>query len=351
MSNGESTRRRGICGGVEGDRAHVDGGARPRRRAGSEGRARPARRPPPVSTMSVPSRAQALAGRDPRERAHAVAAHLGVAAVGVVEQHLGVGAVGAGLDHDQPVGADAAVAVAERGRLRGVDRGTPACVVQPRPHEEVVAGGVQLGQPDGRSCAPACQQGGERPSTDSRAPRTSGCGDRAGTTCAGDGRTAGCARPTASNASSSAGSHRRGGLEHLAVADGLRGGARQRSLALRRPRTSSTRPGLAHRVDPARRCASFSTGPRAATRRRCGTGNTGGPNAWRPGAERRERAPGDLDAPRAPARSGGRCRARCAPRPPGRGALQLGVGGGEALGRRGTGEHRVADRPVLRREA
>ena len=60
-------------------------------------------------------------GAVPRPRrgsAIAVAAHLGAAAVGVVQDHRAVGAVGARLERDQPVGADAAVAVAERARRR-----------------------------------------------------------------------------------------------------------------------------------------------------------------------------------------------------------------------------------------
>ncbi len=117
--------------------------------AASRARARPWRRPPPVSTTSVPS-----APRPSRAATHAsvrmpLPLISAIAAVGVVEEHLGVGAVVAGLHDDQAVGADAGVAVAERARLVVGDRVSRRVRTEPRPHEEVVAGGVQLGQPDG----------------------------------------------------------------------------------------------------------------------------------------------------------------------------------------------------------
>ena len=80
--------------------------------------------------------------RDPRQAARAVAAHLGPAAVGVVQHHRAVGAVGARLDRDEPVGADAAVPVAERARRRPGASGATVRVEREL-DEEVVAGGVR----------------------------------------------------------------------------------------------------------------------------------------------------------------------------------------------------------------
>ena len=83
-------------------------------RVGRRGRARgrSSRRPPPVSTTSRLPSPRPSAVRDPGQAADAVAAHLGQAAVGVEERHGAVGAVGARAERDEPVGADAAVAVA-----------------------------------------------------------------------------------------------------------------------------------------------------------------------------------------------------------------------------------------------
>ncbi len=178
---------------VEGDRPHVDGRRDDRRRCTRSRVSSTWRRPPPVSTTSVPSAPRPVACRDPRQGAHAVAAHLGDAAVGVEEEHLGVGAVGAGPHDDEAVGPDAPVAVAERGRLRRrAMSGTAVVVAQPRPHEEVVPGGVQLGEADRGHALQLASRRGEDRGTDSPWPRTTGCADPGGTTCVGAGRTCGC---------------------------------------------------------------------------------------------------------------------------------------------------------------
>ena len=147
--------------GVERDRPHVDGGRRPRRPCRRRGRASTARRPPPVSTTRVPLRPETFAGRDPGEAAHAVAAHLGDAAVGVVEHHLRVGTVDAGLDHDQPVGTDAAVTVAERRGLRGVDPGDPGVRRAATTRRGSRSRWRAASTAGWSSCAPACQERGE----------------------------------------------------------------------------------------------------------------------------------------------------------------------------------------------
>ena len=104
------------------------------------------RRPAAVWTVELVLRAEAGAGRDPGQAADAVAAHLGVAAVGVLQPHRAVDALvsGARADGDEPVGADAEAPVAEARDRLGCERGFVA--VEREPHEEVVAGGVQLGQ-------------------------------------------------------------------------------------------------------------------------------------------------------------------------------------------------------------
>ena len=90
---------------VEGDRSHVDGRVHDGvgRRVELEVDLAPAAVGVDDQPLAV---ADPGAVRDPGEAARAVAAHLGPAAVGVEQDHGAVGAVGAGLDRDQPVGAD-----------------------------------------------------------------------------------------------------------------------------------------------------------------------------------------------------------------------------------------------------
>ena len=88
--------------------------------------------------------AETVAYRDPRQARDPVAAHLGHRAIGVAELHRAVGAVAAREKRDQPVGAHAEMAVAQARR----DVGARRAPVGSRGHEEVVAGAVQLGEPD-----------------------------------------------------------------------------------------------------------------------------------------------------------------------------------------------------------
>src|SRR5439155_9101423 len=131
-------------GRIEGDRTHVDGGGdhvAPGVTFDRHGAA------PAVGVdHQGPRGPEAVPGGDPGEAAHAVSAHLGDAAVGVEEQHPAVGAVVAGAHHDETVGADAAVTVAEHGGLRSQHAAHAAVLAEPAPDDEVVAGGVELGE-------------------------------------------------------------------------------------------------------------------------------------------------------------------------------------------------------------
>ena len=195
-----------------------------------------------------------------------------------------------------------------------------------------------------RSSLPGARGGSN---TDSRAPRTTGSGGRAGTTCVGDGRTAGCGRPRPPNASSSDGDLTVEVGEHLAVPDRLPGGAGQRSP--RRRGRGPRRPGRPRAsARTGARCGRSRTG-RGSHTPAMRTGNTGGPNSWRPAPNDENGRPVISSTSRARADPAG-VAGFDARRGGGIDALQLGVGGREAGGRRGTGEQRVAHRPVLRRD-
>ena len=130
--------------GLERDRAHVDGRGDDLA-AGAELDVDGAATAVGVDDEPL-AVAEPVARRDPCQAADAVAAHLGASAVGVVEHHRAVGAVvDRAASRMQAVGADAAVAVAERGDAAS---STGRSVAEPW-HEEVVAGGVELGEADG----------------------------------------------------------------------------------------------------------------------------------------------------------------------------------------------------------
>ena len=76
-----------------------------------------------------------------REAARAVAAHVGFAAVSVVVAHAEVRAVLRGLDGEQAVGPDAAVAVAQAGDLRAGEGGLAVAVID---HDEIISGPVHF---------------------------------------------------------------------------------------------------------------------------------------------------------------------------------------------------------------
>ena len=147
--------------GIEGDRAHVDGG-------GSHCAVAVTRELDLATTAAGVDDeravgAEAVARRDPGEGAHAVAAHLGDAAVGVVEHHLGVGAVAcrasrrSGRRRRCRCGGRRARAPAPRSRRtrRLRDRATTTRGSRCRWRAAWTAGR--------QSCAPACQEGrGER---------------------------------------------------------------------------------------------------------------------------------------------------------------------------------------------
>ncbi len=128
---------------VEGDRAHVDGRVHDcvRRRVEHEVDLPPAAVGVDDEPLPV---ADAGAVRGPREATGTVPAHLGPAAVRVEQHHRAVGAVTTGVDGDEPVGADPAVAVAQPRRLSGRDGGCRP--VRSHVDEEVVAGGLELGE-------------------------------------------------------------------------------------------------------------------------------------------------------------------------------------------------------------
>ena len=261
----------------------------------------------------VPPSAEALAGRDPGEAAHAVAAHLGDAAVGVVEQHRGVGAVGAGPDHDQPVGADAAVTVAERGGLRRDDAGHAGVLVQPRPDEEVVPGGVQLRQPDGAHRAPALPGARGGSSTDSRRrPNHVMRGSRRNHMRWRRAKLPGADDRGARARRRATGSRRRGGR----APPGSRSPAGRCATARRRRGEAADlvdQAGVAHRARTARSMRSSSTGARQPHAGDADREHRGA-ELLEAGTERRERSPGDLDHLERARDPAARCRARCAPR-------------------------------------
>ena len=77
-----------------------------------------------------------------------------------------------GPHRDEPVGADAPVAVAERARSTAAPIPARAVVVSRRRHEEVVAGGVELGEHGVVIGHQRCQEGGQETGADSPAVRT-----------------------------------------------------------------------------------------------------------------------------------------------------------------------------------
>jgi len=80
-------------------------------------------------------------GGEAAEAARAVAAHFGFAAVGVVVAETEIRAFPGGLHGEQAVGADAAIAVAERGDGVGVEVDGEVAVVN---DDEVIAGAVHF---------------------------------------------------------------------------------------------------------------------------------------------------------------------------------------------------------------
>ena len=237
--------------------------------------------------------------------------------------------------------------IAQRRGLRGVDPGDPGVRRAATTRRGSRSRWRAASTAGWSSCAPACQERGQDRTRIPGAPNH-GSGGRAGTTCVGDGRTAGCGRPrprTRRRATGISPSRWASTSWYPIACRAVRDSAPRAS----RPRTSSTRPA-----------------PRIAANRRSMRSCQDGP--WEPhtgDADREHRgartpggpAPNDengrpvmldhLERPRDPpgvagldARRGG-----------GVDALQLGVGGGEALGRRGTASS-IASRTVavLRRE-
>ena len=91
--------------------------------------------------------AEAELGGHVGQAAQTVAADLGQPAVGVGQLHLAVGAVAPPEQADEPVGADPAAPVAERGPERRRQPVAPPGAearLEIDQHEEVVAGGVEL---------------------------------------------------------------------------------------------------------------------------------------------------------------------------------------------------------------
>ncbi len=214
--------------------------------------------------------AEAVARRDPRQRAHAVAAHLGDAAVGVVEEHRRrrrrrcPGLTRSGRRRRCRCGGRRARApVAEL--IVQLDGVRP----EPRPHEEVVAGGVQLRQPDGSHALQLARRAGSTVHGFSGAPNQLIRGSRRNHMRWR--RANWRVRTTvASSAASSDGSSRRDGR----APPGSRWPARRCGRARRgraAPRTSSTRPAsrMAATRAAMRRVEHVA---RAATRRRCARG-------------------------------------------------------------------------------
>ncbi len=138
-------------GGVERRGAHVDG------RGDHLARVVELQVDRTTTTVGVDDEAlpvtDSLPVHDPREAADAIPAHLRDVAVGVEQLHPAVGAVGAGAHDDEAVGADAAMAVAERDGLIRQDPLHARVGIEPRPDEEVVPRGVQLREAD-RAHAP-----------------------------------------------------------------------------------------------------------------------------------------------------------------------------------------------------
>ena len=217
------------------------------------------RRPPPVSTMSVPS-----APRPSRAATHA-SVRMPLPLISAMPPSALKSSISAsapsvpGLHDDQAVGADAGVAVAERGApAREVHGHSGVRRAEPRPHEEVVAGGVQLGQPDGSHALQLARRAGrtEHGFSGRPEPADAGVAPEPHALAAGE-------LPGAHHDGLERGVERRlvpvEVVEDLPVADGLGGGAGERAAVAAAPRTSSTRPASRMACDPRRRCAASST--------------------------------------------------------------------------------------------
>ena len=232
----------------------------------------------------------------------------------------------AGPDRDEPVGADAAVAVAQRATAarRRASASSPSSASRTR-----------------KSLPVACSLA--RCSAVMRVPRRSrlraqrarttparSCGFRAAPTQLMRGsrrnhtrwRRANCrVRRTASveRVVERRRSRRRGSASTSLVADRLRARCATAAGALGE-RRAPRRPGPASRIARERaRAMRAAEHRRAAARRRpCATSNAGGAVVVEAGTERRERPAGELRSLRARARCGAGCPARCAPRRPDR---------------------------------
>ena len=225
-------------------------------------------------------------GRDPREAADAVAAHLGAPAVGVHERHRAVGAVAPGSDRDQAVGADAAVAVAQRDDGGRVERRRPRSSSASRTRKSLP---VAWSLDRCMRCSHAVRERNPSrlPGSRARAPADSrrwpihSTRGRGGTTCAGGGRTAGCAarrrrarrRATAARP---AGTRAPPGSRSPAPRSATAGRDRPRARALRRGGRRRASPRSAARCDRQR-------GAGRSRSRRCATSSAGGPYVSTPG--------------------------------------------------------------------
>ncbi len=205
------------------------------------------RRPPPVSTTSVspPRPASAAAQARPRMPLPLISAMPPSALCSVM---VGVGAIRSRGEQDQAVGPDPGVPVAQGAGQPGRHRG--GVTVEHRPHEEVVAGGVELGEGDAIHHRQHSRSAGARSVRIRRGapPGDAGVPPEPPDLAAGELAGAqGGGRPGRV--------HRRLGTlddgERLPVADGLGGGARERRAPRRRERGHLVEQAVGvHAVDP-----------------------------------------------------------------------------------------------------
>ena len=144
-------------------------------------------------------------------------------------------------------------------RCAGTASAETARDVEPRPHEEVVAGGVQLGERGRQSCAPACQEGGRARARILRGaePGDAGVAPEPHALAAGEPPGARRRRPRARRRATARSPVEV--AEDLPVADGL---ARRCATARRGPASAAhlvDQTGVAHGRDPCRRSARPST--------------------------------------------------------------------------------------------